>query len=231
MAGEVGGGVKPAPPESDFLQENVRDVIIDLRYNGGGYVSMAERLGNYLAPLAANGNLMMRQQYNDKYSQYNRTDNFRKQGSLNLNRVFFIVSNSTASASELLINNLKPYMEVILVGPNKTYGKPVGFFPIPVADWYIFPISFRTTNKNGEGNYYGGLALNYQVADGLDKDWGITTESSFGSALTYITSGVFKLQAAGSKIKVFEESPQVKEGNRVIDLPSFKGTIDVRSIK
>ena len=214
-----------------FAQEGVGDVVVDLRYNGGGYVSLAERLGNYLAPSSANGNLMMRQQYNNKYSQYNRETNFRKQGSLNLSRVFFIVSSSTASASELLINSLKPYMEVLLVGPNKSYGKPVGYFPIPVADWYIFPISFRTVNKNGEGNYYGGFALNYQVADGLDKDWGNITESGLASTLNYITSGIFKLQAAGSKTKAYQESPQVKEGNSVLDLPSFKGSVDVRGIK
>jgi C-terminal processing protease CtpA/Prc len=62
-----------------FAQEGVGDVVVDLRYNGGGYVSLAERLGNYLAPSSANGNLMMRQQYNNKYSQYNRETNFRKQ--------------------------------------------------------------------------------------------------------------------------------------------------------
>ncbi len=214
-----------------FAQAGVGDVVIDLRYNGGGYVSMAERLGNYLAPSAANGNLMMRHQYNNKYSQHNRETNFRKQGSLNLSRIFFIVSPSTASASELLINNLKPYMEVLVVGPNKSYGKPVGYFPIPVADWYIFPISFRTVNKNGEGNYYGGFALNYQVADGLDKDWGNITEAVLASSLNYITSGVFRLQAAGSKTKAYQESAQVREGNSVLDLPSFKGAVDVRRIK
>jgi len=213
-----------------FAQAGVGDVVIDLRYNGGGYVSMAERLGNYLAPSAANGNLMMKQQYNNKYSQYNRETNFRKQGSLNLNRIFFIVSSSTASASELLINNLKPYMEVLVVG-KKSHGKPVGYFPIPVADWYIFPVSFRTVNKNGEGNYYGGFPLSYEVTDGLDKDWGDITESNLASSLNYITSGVFRSQAAGSKTKTYQESVQVKEGNRVLDLPSFKGAVDVRGIK
>ncbi|MFN2438682.1 MAG: S41 family peptidase [Chitinophagaceae bacterium] len=214
-----------------FAQEGIGDVVVDLRYNGGGYVSLAERLANYLAPSSANGNIMMRQQYNDKYSRYNRETIFRKQGSLNLSRVFFIVSNSTASASELLINSLKPYMDVQLVGPNKSYGKPVGYFPIPVADWYIFPISFRTVNKNGEGNYYGGFALNYSVADGLDKDWGNITESSFASTLSYITSGIFRGQAAGTITKDYQQSAHVKEGNRVLDLPSFKGAVDVRGMK
>ncbi|MES2881158.1 MAG: S41 family peptidase, partial [Bacteroidota bacterium] len=140
-----------------FTSAGVSDVIVDLRYNGGGYVSVQQKLANWLAPSSANGQIMMKQQFNDKYTQYNETEMFRKLGGLNLNRIFFIVSSNTASASELLINNLKPYMDVQLIGSSKTYGKPVGFFPIPVGDWYIFPVSFKSTNKNGEGNYYNGI--------------------------------------------------------------------------
>jgi carboxyl-terminal processing protease len=214
-----------------FAQQNVTDLVVDLRYNGGGYVNVAEKLGNYLAPASANGQLMMSQEFNDKYSVFNSTTHFQKLGSLNLSRVFFIVSNSTASASELLINNLKPYMDVMLVGPNKTYGKPVGYFPIPVDDtWYIFPVSFRTTNKNGQGNYYSGIALNHQVGDGLDKDWGDVGESAFASALNYIGSGVFRSAAAGTQPRAFQEIPEVISGNKVLDKPSFKGAVDARKM-
>jgi hypothetical protein len=217
-----------------FTAAGVNDVIIDLRYNGGGYVTVQEKLANWLAPSSANGQLMMKQQYNDKYTQYNSDDNFRKLGSLNLSRIFFIVSSSTASASELLINNLKPYMDVQLVGPSKTYGKPVGFFPIPVGDWYIFPVSFRTTNKNGEGSYFDGLPVNSQVADGLDKDWGDVEETSLRSAINYITNGSFRVMSAGAKNSSssnnYQEAPEVKTGNTVLDQPSFKGTIDTRRI-
>ena len=216
-----------------FASANVSDVIIDLRYNGGGYVSVQEKMADWLAPQSANGQLMMKQQFNEKYTQYNTEDKFNKLGSLNLNRIFFIVSNSTASASELLINNLKPYMDVYLVGPSKTYGKPVGFFPIPVGDWYIFPVSFKTTNKNGDGNYFNGIAVNSQVADGLDKDWGDITESSLHSAISFITSGAFRSVAAGGRnsSSVYNEQPEVKSGNIILDAPSFKGTIDTRSFK
>ncbi len=216
-----------------FASANVNDVIIDLRYNGGGYVSVQEKMADWLAPQSANGQLMMKQQFNEKYTQYNSEDKFNKIGGLNLNRIFFIVSNSTASASELLINNLKPYMDVYLVGPSKTYGKPVGFFPIPVGDWYIFPVSFKTTNKNGDGNYFNGIAVNSQVADGLDKDWGDISESSLHSAISFITSGAFRSQAAGGRTSaaVYNEQPEVRSGNIILDAPSFKGTIDTRSFK
>lgn len=213
-----------------FSAEGVKEVAIDLRYNGGGYVSVQEKLANYLVKSSANGNVMMMQQFNDKYTQYNETTNFSKLGSLNIDRVFFIVSSSSASASELLINNLKPYMSVMLVGPSKTYGKPVGFFPIPVGDWYIFPVSFRTINKNGEGSYFGGLALDHQVADGLDKDWGNVEEATFAKVLKYLNVGSFRAQSTIGEPS-YREEPQVISGNNILDEPSFKGAIDTRKLK
>jgi hypothetical protein len=214
---------------SNFAAQQVSDVILDLRYNGGGYVTMQEKLANYLVPQEANGSIMMKQEFNDKYAaEFNSTDYFRKLGSLNLSRVFVIVSKSTASASELLINNLKPYLDVQILGPSKSYGKPVGYFPIPVADWYIFPVSFRTTNKNGEGSYFDGFSLNKQVADGLDKDWGDLGESSLASAVHYITNGAYPMRAGRSTIT---EKPAVQSGNEVLDAPSFKGAIDTRRMR
>lgn len=207
---------------SKFSSQGVDEVAVDLRYNGGGYVSVQEKLADYLVNASGNGQVMMKQQYNDKYTEYNETTNFQKKGSLNLSRIFFIVSNSTASASELVINNLKPFMNVVLVGPSKTYGKPVGFFPIPVGDWYIFPVSFRSTNKNGEGNYFDGLALNNQVADGLDKDWGDVSESAFHSILNYASTGAFRTQSTD----VFRENSEIKAGNTKLDASLFKGTVE-----
>ena len=210
---------------SKFAAQNVDEVAVDLRYNGGGYVDLSQKLADYLVSSTGNGQLMMKEQFNDKYTQYNETSNFQKLGSLNLSRVFFIVSSSTASASELLINNLKPFMNVVLVGPSKTYGKPVGFFPIPVGDWYIFPVSFRSTNKNGDGNYFDGLALNNQVNDGLDKNWGDVNETAFASVLKYISTGSFRVAGA---VGVFKEDPQVSAGNVVLDKPSFKGMVGAK---
>jgi carboxyl-terminal processing protease len=207
-----------------FSAAGISDLIVDLRYNGGGYVTVQQKLADWLAPASANGQLMMKEQFNDKYTEFNTTDYFKKSGSLNLSRVYFIVSHSTASASELLINNLKPFMDVQLVGPSKTYGKPVGFFPIPVGDWYIFPVSFRSTNKNGQGNYFNGMDLNSQVADGLDKDWGDITESCLQSALSNIATGVYKAAAT-------RETIEIKSVNDVLSAPEFKGAIDLRKRK
>ena len=205
---------------SRFASQQVTDVVVDLRYNGGGFVSLAEQLANYLAPASANGGLMMKQVYNAENSQKNSTTYFNKKGSLNLPDVYFIVSKSSASASELLINTLKPYMDVKVIGPNATHGKPVGFFPIPVGDWYIFPVSFRTTNKNGEGNYFNGLAVTAQVSDGLDKDWGDVSESCLASALRNISGGSYAREESYSPL-----SPQTIAGNSKLDAPFLKVTI------
>ncbi len=205
-----------------FASQQVTDVVVDLRYNGGGYVTLAEQLGNYLVKSSANGRLMMTQMYNSQNSQFNETTNFRKTGSLNLDDVYFIVGRSTASASELLINNLKPYMDVKLIGASATHGKPVGFFPIPFGDWYIFPVSFKTVNGNGEGNYYNGIPVNAAVADGLDKDWGDPDEASLASAVRNILSGSYR---SNTNEPAYKESSSISSGNKELDASSLKMTI------
>ena len=211
-----------------FSQEGISDLIIDLRYNGGGYVTVQSKLANYLVPSTANGSLMMKQEFNNNNKQYNSSTFFSKAGAINLSRIFFIVSNNTASASELLINNLKPYMDVKLVGPSNTYGKPVGYFPIPVEDWYIFPVSFRTTNKNGSGNYFNGILLDKQVGDGLNKDWGDKDEAALSSVLKFINSGSFSVngEIPGIAARTYQNAAVI-ESNSKLDR-SFKGAIDPR---
>jgi len=184
---------------NNFQSQNVNEVIVDLRYNGGGYVSMAEKLANYLVPTAGNNQVMYKQTFNANYSSYNETTVYHKLGSLNVDKIFFIVSDNTASASELLINSLKPFVSETLVGPSDTtYGKPVGFFPIPAGEWYAFPISFRTVNKDGNGNYFGGFKVDHPTDDGLDKNWGDVDENCLKSILTYIKTGTFGFAHTGS---------------------------------
>lgn len=203
-----------------FVSGGVTDVIVDLRYNGGGYVSVSEALADFLVKPSSDGSIMMTQQYNQNYSDLNEVTLFHKRGSLNVSNLYFIVSDNTASASELLINNLKPYMNVKLVGPEATYGKPVGFFPIPAGDWYIFPVSFRTTNAQNQGNYFKGIQVDKQVADGLDKDWGDTNESALAAALMHVGTGGFGF-APGLNSVIESQKAEV---NRKFNL-NFKGAV------
>lgn len=211
---------------SRFVSNNVTDVVVDIRYNGGGYVTMSQRLADYLVNSSANGKAMMTEKFNDNHSKMNETTNFAKLGSLNVNNIYFIVSGNTASASELLINNLKPYMNVKLVGAA-TYGKPVGFFPIPVGDWYIFPVSFRSTNSSGEGNYFSGIAVDKEVDDGLDKDFGDVSELRLASVLKYVNTGSFGYVPRGTALNSTLDA-QVKSVNQQLSAKNFKGAIEAR---
>jgi hypothetical protein len=211
---------------SRFSREGVNEIIIDLRYNGGGYVNVQERLANYLINAAHSGQVMMTEKFNDRNARYNSTTRFRKLGSVNVSRIFFVTSSSTASASELLINNLKAYMDVRLVGPSKTNGKPVGFFPIAVGEWYIFPVSFRTVNKNGEGNYFNGLPLTTRAGDGIDKDWGDKNETALASILNGFSTGSLR-----NNSNAVVADPSVEAINDKLSQREFKGTIDTRGLQ
>ncbi|MBL7770195.1 MAG: hypothetical protein JNK20_14540 [Flavipsychrobacter sp.] len=177
---------------ADFGTQGVNELIVDLRYNGGGFVSLWEEMGNYLAPTSANSKTMYRQSYNNKYSDYDTTVFFNKKGTVNPSKIVFIISQNTASASEGLINSLTPHTEVKIVGPSPSNGKPVGYFPIPVGSWYILPVSFRTVNSANQGNFFNGFIPESQVPDGLDKPWGDLTEDCLASAMKYLTTGSFR---------------------------------------
>ncbi|MCC6288445.1 MAG: hypothetical protein IT249_11215 [Chitinophagaceae bacterium] len=209
-----------------FNSAGVTDIIVDLRYNGGGYVELQNELANYLVPSSGNGGVMLKEEFNDKYSTYyDTTINYAKKGSLNLSRIFFITTKNTASASELLINSLKPYMDVKLIG-RASHGKPVGFFPLSAGDWYVFPVSFRSVNKNGEGNYFNGLQPDATVSDGLEKAWGDVDENCLASVLHYISSGSFSRVSGREQQDIYTEPGNVKLG-----AAKFRGAVDERRFK
>lgn len=207
-----------------FTSAGVNDVVIDLRYNGGGYVMLAQYMLDHLVPPSGNGQTMLTYAYNDKYTNFNSTLKYSKKGNLNLSRVFFIVSKQSASASELAINSIKPFLDVKIIGPSNTHGKPVGFYPIPVGNWYMFPVSFRTINKNGEANYFNGFAPDNIAADGLDKNWGDADESCLAKAIKYITTGSWA-RMAPTDLSEVNEQVRIATANTQLDLPAFKGMV------
>ncbi|MCH7400308.1 S41 family peptidase [Belliella kenyensis] len=180
---------------SYFSQEDIDELIIDLRYNGGGSVAVTEQILNYLVPQANSGQVMYTNRHNAPRSNNNRSVNFSKRGNLNLSRIIFITSRGSASASELLINCLDPYVEVILIGDN-TYGKPVGSFPLSFDNRLlreknveVVPITFAIDNANGRADYFEGFPVNFPVPDDPSKDWGDLAEARLGAALQFITTG------------------------------------------
>ena len=203
-----------------YAQQGVDDLIVDLRYNGGGSVVTAEFIADYIAPSTADKKLMYKYSINRVLENEGWNEEgdifedvfFKKKGSLNLPRVYFLVSKASASASELLINVLEPYMDVYLVGSygsdgyggmekQNTYGKPVGFFPFPVNapgqppnDLYV--VSFQMTNAIGKSDYFNGLVPDFHAYEGYLNDFGDSDEGLIEAALSHIQSGSFPVAKA-----------------------------------
>lgn len=209
---------------TSFTTASVTDLVVDLRYNGGGSVETAEYLSNLIVPSAKTNTVMYTQYYNDKLqndkyplfakklgidvSKYpgefkpaNNQSLFSKKGSLNMSRVFFIVSGNTASASELTINNLIPEMNVQLIGTT-TYGKPVGFYGIPIGAYQYYTPEFESKNSANAGGYYAGMtpgSATYpgvQASDDVTHDFGDVNEALLARAISYTTKGTYSIAPA-----------------------------------
>jgi carboxyl-terminal processing protease len=206
------------PAFSNFAAQGITDLIVDLRYNGGGYVSTAEHLDNLIVPPSKSGSLMYNTYYNSNlvsnkaplltslfgpgdYSVAGNLVNFAKAGSLNINRVFFIITDQTASASELTINNLRPQMDVEFVGTT-SYGKPVGFFAIDINKYQMYTPEFSVLNSAGQGGYYSGFtpaASGYPglfADDDVTKEFGDPTEGLLAHILNDINTGNYTTQTS-----------------------------------
>jgi len=174
---------------ADFNAAGVSDVILDMRYNGGGLISTAEFLGNLLGGLTANGDIFSSQVFNANNAFRNTTTLFVNEvESADLQRLVIITTGSTASASEIIINSMLPHVEVATVG-EASLGKPVGQLGFEFCEKILRPISFQTVNSLGEGDYFDGFQPTCAAEDDVDFLLGDPTEPSLAEALTYVETG------------------------------------------
>jgi carboxyl-terminal processing protease len=183
-----------------FRDAGVSDVIIDVRYNGGGLLSIAETLADLLGKDLA-GQTMYTVSYNARHAVQAPPASFAAlaeapDGPL---RVAFIVTGASASASELVPNALEPYRQndLALIG-SSTYGKPIGQinFKIPDCSLDVFLISFQLENKQGDGSYFDGLpdaagqfsSPTCAADDDLTHPVGDPNEASTAQALSWLAN-------------------------------------------
>jgi C-terminal processing protease CtpA/Prc len=173
-----------------FVQQGASELVLDLRYNGGGDVATSRDLASLIAGARVAGQTFVQLRYNDKNQASNQTYAFNAPSTSipNLPRVFVIVTGSTASASELVINGLKPFMDVVLIG-STTYGKPYGFAPYDYCGTTYNAVNFDAVNSAGVGGYTSGFAPTCPVADDLDHPLGDPNELNLKTALGYISTG------------------------------------------
>jgi carboxyl-terminal processing protease len=172
-----------------FRGAGVDELVLDLRYNPGGLNAVARTLASLIASPGVVSERFLLQDYNEQYPEFDRELLFQDElSALGLSRVAIITSLSTASASELVINGLNPFVDVALVG-ERTYGKPVGADTWSYCDWAITPITHASRNAVDEGNFYGGFAPDCPIPDDFDHAFGDPAEPRLSAALYWLEHG------------------------------------------
>jgi carboxyl-terminal processing protease len=160
-----------------FKAAGVQDVILDLRYNGGGLISVADKIASFPNGAATNGKVFASLLYNDKRSGNNESFRFQNYANATgLSRVYVLTGPRTCSASEQVINGLRPYVTVVTIG-DTTCGKPVGFLPQPDGCGSVVnAVNFETVNSQNEGRYFGGFDATCAVAEDFSQPQGSSTD-------------------------------------------------------
>nr|WP_320039111.1 S41 family peptidase [uncultured Bacteroides sp.] len=147
---------------ASFKSQNVTDFVLDLRYNTGGYISCCQLLSTMLAPSSALGQTFCKIEYNDKYPEKTvytfDSDSIKGGANLNLSHLYVLVSDYTAATAELLINGLKPYMGITLIGTT-TKGNNLVTRSIKndTYNWVINPVVGKLYNSKDESEYSSGF--------------------------------------------------------------------------
>lgn len=204
-----------------FKANNVKDLIIDLRYNTGGYMDIAQQLSSLVMKPEDTTKVCYKLRYNSLVGpEWNESFKFIRTASpLGLSRVVFITTRSSASASEVVINSLRPYMSVTVVG-DTTHGKPAGMniwgypFPsnsVPKPDYkYVFaPITFEYVNANDEGRFYNGILPDVKAADDITRDFGDPEEASLAAAIAVLQGTKAKSSTPVRRSRIYAEGDQL----------------------
>jgi C-terminal processing protease CtpA/Prc len=174
---------------AQLRESRVDDIVIDMRYNGGGLVNVARHLASIIGGVRTRGQVFAEYFHNDKNSFRNEVLRFEdKPNAASLSRLIVITTPDSASASELVINALRPFIPVAVIG-DRTYGKPVGQYQVEFCDKMLAPVSFSLRNANGEGDFFGGIPADCPAADDIGRALGDPAEASLREALTYAATG------------------------------------------
>jgi carboxyl-terminal processing protease len=172
-----------------FRAAGATELILDLRYNGGGRVSTATALASLIAGAAGNGKLFTHLSYNANHKGSDIDLMLAAATGQAYTRVLVLTGQRTCSASELVVNGLKPYTNVVTLGAASC-GKPFGFNPAANCASTFSAVNFESFNALGQGRYYDGIAATCAVAEDFSAALGSPTEKLTAAAASYLQTGV-----------------------------------------
>lgn len=207
---------------SSFKSQGVNELILDLRYNSGGSVSSATNLASLLGKNIDDSKIFFENRWNKLLQEYwensengearlrqkfvNKAEKIGE--SLSAGRIYVLTGSRTASASELIINGLRPYMDVYLIG-EQTVGKNVASIPFEDTDnpenkYGILPIVLKIFNSQGHSDYEEGFPANLEVDDFQlpMKALGDVEEPLLAQALAHISGSGARISIPESKYQV-----------------------------
>jgi C-terminal processing protease CtpA/Prc len=216
-----------------FKAQGITDLILDLRYNSGGAISSAKLLASMICPASCKGEVFLHTAYNQQLSQhleneYPREDIFNDYfeeniNNLNLSRLYVLTSSGTASASEMVIYSLSPYMDIIQIG-EITHGKYYG--SITISDeqrhsWAIQPIVMRAENVDNSIDYSKGLPPDIDVRDDYTYELGTEDDYLTSIALSDI-SGVAYESVKLKKASIYTPTNRLKQKENPLKYEMYK---------
>jgi len=180
-----------APLQAAFAQfrsAGATELILDLRYNGGGRVSTANLLASLVSGASNGGQVFAELRYNGRHAGANSAFRLGSAPAPAFPRVVVLTGARTCSASELVVNGLRPFADVVTIG-DATCGKPFGFNPVESCGNTFSAVNFESFNAAGEGRYYAGIAARCALADDFSGQLGDPAEVLTAAAASYLQSG------------------------------------------
>ncbi|MDZ7590656.1 MAG: S41 family peptidase [Rubrivivax sp.] len=209
-----------------FLAEGVTDVVLDLRYNGGGLVSTGGTLASYVAGSRGSGRRYATLLYNDKRSDSNQSFGFSALPSaLSLPRVFVLMGRRTCSASEQVINGLRGVgVEVVAIGETSC-GKPVGSLPASACDRTYSIVNFESVNDRNEGRYFDGFDATCEVAEDFTEVQGSPADPLVTVAMQFADGGSCPVPTAAGATRKQTLGARAARRNAAVEGGERKGMI------